>query len=504
MVARADECRPEWLDADTIDALRDDQRETLAAHLDHCPRCRQLLDRNTERSDWWSETRSLLIESSAAALAPTSASLDLSAVAAGHRSFESDAHEGGRVARYELGFLDKSERPEAIGRIDHYEVLGVLGRGGMGIVLKAHDPALDRMVAIKVLAPAIASQGVARQRFIREAQAAAAIAHPHVIAIHAVAPRHEPPYFVMPLVAGESLQRRIDLNGALPIDEAIRIAHQVAEGLAAAHERGLIHRDVKPANILLEGGTDRVVLTDFGLARAIDDASLTCTGLIAGTPPFMAPEQARGEPLDARSDLFSLGSVLYAMLAGRPPFRAESTFGMLRKIAEQTAEPLHQANPTVPAWLERLVARLMTKDRRQRYATARALASDLCAASAHLRQPRSSPLPTHLRTPAWLARVDRRVLLSTGLALSLLVVLTPLAWSTFGAGGVERSNEREEIEATATGSVPASRPPVTDGELPSQAKPLDWLDGLDETLPELDERLRRLELREQIRIGSPR
>src|SRR5262249_15554902 len=165
-----------------------------------------------------------------------------------------------------------------------YGVGEVAGSGGMGIVLRAFDEKLHRVVAIKVLAPALAGSGAARQRFVREARAAAAVAHEHVVGIHAVEDGGPVPYLVMQFVEGRTLQEKLARPGPLPLAETLRIGLQVAEGLAAAHKHGLIHRDIKPANILLENGIERVKITDFGLARAADDASLTQSGMIAGTP----------------------------------------------------------------------------------------------------------------------------------------------------------------------------------------------------------------------------
>jgi serine/threonine protein kinase len=199
--------------------------------------------------------------------------------------------------------------------------------------LKGFDPALNRSVAVKVLAPQLAASGAAQARFAREARAAAAVDHEHVMAIHAVDSTGRLPYLVMPLVRGESLQKRIDRIGPLQLREILRIGMQTASGLAAAHAQGLVHRDIKPANVLLEHGVERAKITDFGLARAADDASLTRTGVIAGTPQFMSPEQAAGEPIDHRADLFSLGSVLYAMCTGRPPFRAAAPIDIPSEFA---------------------------------------------------------------------------------------------------------------------------------------------------------------------------
>src|SRR2546426_12593279 len=171
------------------------------------------------------------------------------------------------------------------------------------------------------MAPHLATSAAAR-RFIREARAAAAVRNEHVINIHDVNELNNPPYLVMEYIDGVSLQERLDRRAPLELKEILRIGMQAATGLAAAHAQGLVHRDIKPANILLENGVERVKLTDFGLARLADDASLTQSGVVAGTPQYMAPEQARGEAVDSRADLFSLGSVLYALCTGRAPFRA--------------------------------------------------------------------------------------------------------------------------------------------------------------------------------------
>jgi eukaryotic-like serine/threonine-protein kinase len=260
--------------------------------------------------------------------------------------------------------------PGSLGRLGAYEVTAVLGRGGFGVVLKALDPSLGRVVAIKVLAPQLATSAAARGRFAREARAAAAVVHDHVVAIHAVDSWNGLPYLVMPFVAGRSLQERVDRDGPMDVKEVLRIGVQTAQGLAAAHAQGLVHRDVKPSNILLENGVERVKLTDFGLARAVDDASLTESGIVAGTPQYMSPEQARGEPVDHRSDLFSLGSVLYFMCTGHSPFRATSTPAVLRRVSDEPPRPLRDVNLDVPEWLAAIVNRLQEKDPAHRFQSA--------------------------------------------------------------------------------------------------------------------------------------
>jgi hypothetical protein len=317
------------------------------------------------------------------------------------------------------GVLAPADGQGQIGRIGPYQVTEVIGRGGFGIVFKAFDPALHRFVAIKVLAPQLATSVAARQRFAREARAAAAVSHEHIVAIHGVDEANGLPYLVMEYVSGISLQERLDRDGPLDIPEVLRIGAQTAAGLAAAHAQGLVHRDVKPANILLESGMARVKLTDFGLARAADDASLTQSGGITGTPMYMAPEQARGEHTDHRADLFSLGSVLYALCTGRPPFRASSTLAVLRRVSEDRPRPVREVNPAVPAWLALLIADLHEKDPADRIQSAAEVADLLNRYLAYLRQPsRVSPPPLPGRRPP--ARAWRGALAAVLLGITAL------------------------------------------------------------------------------------
>jgi serine/threonine protein kinase len=292
-----------------------------------------------------------------------------------------------------LDLLAPSSRPDALGRLGHYEILGVVGQGGMGIVLRAFDETLHRVVAIKMLAPGLATTGSARQRFVREARAAAAIAHENVIGIHAVEDQGPVPFLVMEYIDGPTLQQKLDRTGPLPLKEVVRIGMQIAAGLAAAHRQGLVHRDVKPSNILLENGVERVKITDFGLARAVDDASLTHSGLVAGTPSYMSPEQADGRHVDQRSDLFSLGSVLYTLCAGHGPFRASTSMAVLRRVCDETPRDLSEINSEVPAWLATIVARLHAKDPAERFRSAAEVSELLAQYLANLQHPDRVPAP---------------------------------------------------------------------------------------------------------------
>ena len=293
---------------------------------------------------------------------------------------------------YATSFLEPSEQPDTLGKFARYEIEDVIGVGGMGVVLKGYDAALNRYSAIKVLSPSLASSSAARSRFSREAKLAAAVVHEHVVPIQTVDEECGLPYFVMPLVEGQSLEQRIAENGPLEIEEILKIAIQIASGLEAAHQQGLVHRDVKPANILLEGNGGRVLITDFGLARAADDARVTQSGVIAGTPQYMSPEQAQGESLDHRSDLFSFGSVLYFMATGNSPFRAESTMGVLRKVVDQLAESMIITNDAVPRWFEGIVSKLLAKHPNDRFHTAAEVGNVLEQWSEQLREPSAKPL----------------------------------------------------------------------------------------------------------------
>ena len=285
-----------------------------AVHLENCETCQSKLTTFAGDPDLWHDTQTLLSAESEPRWQP-----DLSQCS-GVVPETGGSQES--VDDRVLKLLGVPKHPEMLGRLGRYDIEKIIGSGGMGIVLKAHDSELNRPIAIKILAPHLSHVGAARERFAREGRAAAAVVHEHVVAIYNVEADGTLPFLTMQYVPGHSLQARVDENGPLSVEEILRIGLQAASGLAAAHAHGLVHRDVKPSNILLEDTVERAILTDFGLARAIDDASLTQTGIIAGTPHYMSPEQATGGDIGARSDLFSLGSVLYFMATGHPPFRA--------------------------------------------------------------------------------------------------------------------------------------------------------------------------------------
>jgi len=272
-----------------------------------------------------------------------------------------------------LTILEPSGREGSLGRLGPYEIVELIARGGMGIVFKALEPALNRIVAVKVLAPELAADSQARERFLREAQAAAAVIHDNVIVIHGVSTAQGLPYLVMPYIPGPTLGGRIEQSGPLSARDIVKVGLQLARGLEAAHAKGLIHRDIKPANILLEGGLERLRISDFGLAHAVEDSALARSGFIAGTPAYMSPEQAEGRSVDTRSDLFSLGCVLYELAAGEPPFPGDSLAAIVQKLRDDEPLPLDRKRPDLPPDLCRVVEKLLRKAPDRRYTSAAGL-----------------------------------------------------------------------------------------------------------------------------------
>lgn len=374
MTIRASTCAPQRVKDFLAGTLGDYELRVFEQHLDTCAKCRAELDRQTASPQEWYELQSSLSDG------------DEPAGCESRESLRSDLENYRKL-------LGPSDDPRMVGRIGTYEILGLLGRGGMGIVFKGFDSSLNRYVAIKLLAPLYLASGAAKQRFVREARSSAAVLHENVVGIHAISEWQGVPYLVMTFVRGESLQKRIAQRGTLTLREVLRIGLQIAQGLAAAHAQGLIHRDIKPANILLESEVDRVKITDFGLARAVDDIRLTGSDTLLGTPEYMSPEQARDEPLDFRTDLFSLGCVLYEASTGRSPFRATTGYGAIRKVIDHQPKSLREFNPELPDWLDVMVFRLLAKRPDDRFSSASDVAATLQQCLAHVEQPRLAALP---------------------------------------------------------------------------------------------------------------
>lgn len=462
-----------------------DEFRDLSRHVDNCPSCQVRLEQLAGAAGLWAEAKDALGSLSSQQ---------------GERNFRSSA----LIPRWERRpaawteamarqLLSPPSHPEMLGRLGRYEVERLIGSGGMGIVFKAFDTELNRPVAIKVLAPYLAGSGAARKRFAREARAAAAVVHEHVVPIHNVESDGEAPFLVMHYVAGESLQQRLDREGPLELCEILRIALQTAAGLAAAHAQGLVHRDVKPSNILLEERVERALLTDFGLARAGDDASLTHTGYHPGTPQYMSPEQARGEAVDTRSDLFSLGSVMYVMCTGRLPFRAETTFGILRRITDTEPRPIREINPTIPEWLADIVNRSHAKCPEQRFQSASELHELLVGCLAHVQQPQTVPLPDGCQRRC--RGSTFRLWIGAGTAAVLLI---GAAWSGLFSGA-RRDSEvfRTVMPAPVGASASASAASHAEDESLRTFDPDTEWRGLDAEFEAIESDLQHLEKRTQ-------
>jgi hypothetical protein len=375
-------------------------------------------------------------------------------------------------------------------QLGDYRIGGRLGAGGMGLVYRAEDVRLGRAVALKVMRSSLAAGATARQRFLREARAMAALRHPHVVTIYQVGEDCGRPFLAMELLEGESLEARLARVGRLPPAEVVRLGRAVADGLAAAHARGVIHRDVKPANVWLEAGPagEGVKILDFGLARAVtDDAQLTTAGVVVGTPAYMAPEQAHGQPVDTRCDLFSLGAVLYRACTGRVPFSGPDAVSTLLAVAGTRPAPPRQLCSEVPQDLADLVMTLLEKDPAARPGSARDVAERLAAVD---ERPRPDLAATAVVAPvsgpflpkAHLRAGIRRWIVTAIVALVLLAVgaLLDRAGQTFLAapgekGVAERVHDSRPGKPLAQAITPANAARVELlTELPRDIRDIAW------------------------------
>ena len=428
------------------ESVSEAEESAIIQHLTACETCQQALERATAGGSVWGNLHRFL------AHADTGAAIECS-------PSESQLEQ---IVEY----LGPTDRPDMIGRIGAYEVCGFIGHGSTGVVVKAFEPRLNRYVAIKVLSPSLANNGPARQRFEREGRAVAAVSHEHVVPIFAVDEFRRLPYIVMQFVGGGSLQQRIDTSGPLCAVEVVRIGRQVASGLAAAHAQGIVHRDVKPANVMLETHVDRALVTDFGMARVTDEASMTRSGVISGTPQFMSPEQAKGEPVDHRSDLFSLGSLMYAASTGRPPFRAETVYGIIQRVCEADIRPVREFNPEIPEWLEALVAKLCCKDKDHRFDSAEQVCDLLSSELAYMQSPTAVSRPARdwlpkTATSRWKPRAFALVAL-------LALVIGGIGFGQLTGVGDQPADSDNVVENTDR-SVPPSKSGVT-----KQLDPITW------------------------------
>lgn len=334
-------------------------------------------------------------------------------------------------------------------RFGSYEVHERIGAGGMGIVYRAYDVTLDRHVALKVLSPALSNDPKFEQRFLREARAVAKLDHPNIVQVYAAARVQTNLFMAMQFVEGQTLERILEQRQFIPAEETLEIARQVAEALKAAHEQNLIHRDIKPSNIMVEPG-GRVRLMDFGLARSFQsETRLTNTDTYLGTPEYSSPEQCVTADLDARTDIYSLGVVLYRMLTGCTPHAAETPMALFRKILDEDPLPARQLNPKIPEPVAQLVSRMMKRDRDRRVQTAGEVASEC------------RTLLSRLKVDAAMSRRTRRAyqtpVLSSGLfaivtATAVVVGILLMLW-------LGRNPAQPEPQPSSVYTPPASNPP---------------------------------------------
>jgi len=444
------QCHMEFLARFLRGELSDVEIRDLETHLSACSTCRSRLEESTAPANEWLALRDSLSDKQSSDV--TSGQEDLASL---------------------QRLLGPTDDPRMMGRIGTYEIVGLLGRGGMGVVFKALDPSLNRYVAIKMLAPMLIPSVIFKQRFLREAQSAAAVVHDNVVGIHAISEWQGNPYLVMTFVRGQSLQSRLHHRGHLSLREVLRIGLQISAGLEAAHAQGLIHRDIKPANIMLESDVDRVMITDFGIAKAIDDLRLTGTNTLLGTPEYMSPEQARDEQLDYRTDLFSLGCVLYEACSGRSPFRSSTPYGAIRKVIDVDPPSVRSLVSELPEWFEEIVRRLLSKDKSSRFQSAAEVAALLKQCLAHVEQPQLVPFPKSF------FQTDRQSRTKTLLRI-LMMATTWIVFASIGTwmlllqvgqlGQDPKSGNQSKQQKTSSVSKPSSESPQSDTNVQKDEK----------------------------------
>ena len=361
------------LSSHLLGQVRDEQVDWLDRHIRTCDSCQQVLEGLNPQDELTNDLRNSAPE-------PEGHEREISEIIERGKQIQSvietvQADENTAVQQGEssskldgeIDFLQPPVLADEIGRLGGYRVLEVMGVGGMGVVFRAEDPKLKRQIALKAMKPGVAASRSAKDRFLREAQATAAIEHDNIVSIYQVGEDRGIAFIAMRYLRGQSLQEFLAQNPRPSQLQAVSIGRQIANGLAAAHEHGLIHRDIKPDNIWLEAKTDRAKILDFGLARARDDdAGLTHSGMVLGTPKYMAPEQAKAEPIDHRCDLFSLGSVLYQMISGKAPFEGGNLTSTLIAVSQADCKPIAKVCSGLDADLAKLITQLLAKDKEAR------------------------------------------------------------------------------------------------------------------------------------------
>ena len=422
--------------------LSSDEQDRLETHLNDCVMCLQKLEQLAADNVFWTESLHALktnlpsslsyrptADLSFEAMSSLAASSHCTSTLRSAAGFDTDRIMVGQARMLER-WLDPTERPDSLGRIGKYEVLGIAGHGGMGLVLKAFDTELERIVGLKTMTQHVSADANARSRLAREARAVASLRHPNVISIFGLETWRDVPFIVMPFVSGGTLQQ-FACNRMLNTTEVIQTALQIASALSALHAFGIIHRDLKPSNILLQDELDHLLLSDFGLATHNGEKSITQTDAMAGTPFFMSPEQAMGKAIDSRSDLFSFGSVLFWLCTGEYPFKGGSTYETLSQLVQHPHDPERLSRSQVPNCLQIVIHRLLAKDPLERWSNIEQVKQWLDACAAFIRNP-SHPLPQELLPPHGTKshRLKQLSSLAAGL-IALTIVLIVIPWETY-------------------------------------------------------------------------
>ena len=434
-----------WFEKLADGSVNQEQEAQLTAHLDQCESCRESMDQLNDIGDLLGDT----VNKSNPTIANESESFRERLAEIKSKEPTAQSSFAARGYMDVMPWIDESENH--VGRIDEFELIEFVGRGGMGIVFKALDEKLQRFVALKLMSPQMLVDEAAKARFLREARSAAGISHTNVVTVHTVNETRGLPYLVMEYVEGDSLETRLQSETHLPIRQIVAISTQMTRGLNAAHSKGVLHRDIKPANIMLERQTGQVKITDFGLACMMEGSKLTRTGMLVGTPDFISPEQANSQPADERSDLFSLGCVIYAMCSGKSPFSGPTMMSTLDNVRSREPESLSKINTGIPGWMIGLVDRLLKKEPSQRFASTEEVLRQFENADTATELPfvdtrTSSQVATHIRDRQ--NSFLRSLLL---LAASVTLAVSTIFWWIYTSkqNETERSNQ---VVAEMTGA----------------------------------------------------
>ena len=464
----------------------------ITAHIESCSSCQNILEWIAGDETFWEQAKQSLSVTAFDHNQYKATTRIVESICA--MSQPSGPTELDPLCKHEIqqmtSMLEPASHPELLGRIGRYELEQLVGRGGMGLVFRAYDTELYRVVAVKTLAIHLIPMQAARERFVREGRACASLIHPHIVPVHDVITDGPVPALVMQYVAGPSLEQHIRDQGPLPLEQSLQLMEQLCEALIVAHEKGFVHRDIKPGNVLLEVDGSRALLTDFGLVRTLDDATITRSGMLAGTPEYMSPEQARGEAVDKASDMFSLGSLFYCMLAGHAPFQAVEPMAVMNQICHAEHTPIRELQAYLPEPVGRLLDRLLDKNPKTRLGSA----NELRGALAEIRIAKAAPAPTSLSfvqqigsKPGWLS----------ALAVVTILVSAGIMASTSMWNG----NRRSDVEALQT-QVDALESDVFGDDVSESFDPFLSILEIDDEIEHLDGQVQQVDLKQSAQFND--